>query len=531
MFPPSGTGRRVYPEEIENRMRLLRVPKVSARVLREAAEAATGEAAPLVEWPEGEALSSSVTVRVSEDGMAAWVKVEPPKKGGAPLQMEDVEEELALQGIVHGLDLPAVERILTRGEFDREVLVARGTPPVHGQGRRVAYLFNINRGKPYLEMDFGRIDLRELNFIDNKHKDDLLASLLPPTKAVDGKTVTGHLAPASPGGEGAKLLAGENTVLSPDGTRIFAARDGNAKLVGQQVVIEPVVTVENVNYETGNIRFEGTVVIRGGIADGFTVEAAGDIQVGKSVGRAFLKAGGSILLKTGINGSGEARLECGEDLYARYIENTRVVCRGNLFVEEAIMHSQITVWKNCLLSGRRSEVIAGSALVGGSFWCKKLGSVYETPTYVAVGTAPNLLTAYREAQKSLDAKMEELDKVEKSLDQFEKAVLEGRGGDKVEAARNQLRASANRLGVEVAGLRREIPRLRERLEPARKSILVAEDMIFPGVTILFGNREFRVPDTGSRKTVLRPGAGGIVESGFSYHHRPRIFFGEGEKNE
>jgi len=127
--------------------------------------------------------------------------------------------------------------------------------------------------------------------------------------------------------------------------------------------------------------------------------------------------------------------------------------------------------------------------------------------------------------------MEELDKVEKSLDQFEKAVLEGRGGDKVEAARNQLRASANRLGVEVAGLRREIPRLRERLEPARKSILVAEDMIFPGVTILFGNREFRVPDTGSRKTVLRPGAGGIVESGFSYHHRPRIFFGEGEKNE
>ena len=385
VFPPSGTGRPVYPEEIENRMKLLKMPKVSARILRDAIAAATGEPEALAEWPEGEALSSAVAARISEDGMSAWVTVQPPKKGAAPPLPDEVEEDLARQGVVFGVDRRAVEELLARGDFGREVPVARGKEPVHGEARRIAYLFNVNRGRPYLEIDFGRIDLKELNFIDNKHKDDLLASLLPPVKAEDGRDVTGKVVPADPGPEGAHLPAGLHPVLSPDKTRIYAACDGNARLIGRQGVIEPVVTVENVNYETGNIRFEGSVVVKGSIADGFTVEASGDIQVGKSVGKATLKAGGSILLKTGVNGNGEARLECGGDLYAKYIESSRVICRGNLFVEEAVMHSQVTVWKNCLLSGRRSEFIAGSALAGGSFWCKKLGNLYETPTFVAVG--------------------------------------------------------------------------------------------------------------------------------------------------
>ena len=35
-----------------------------------------------------------------------------------------------------------------------------------GKAHRILYHFNLNRGKPCLEMDFDRINLKELNFIE-----------------------------------------------------------------------------------------------------------------------------------------------------------------------------------------------------------------------------------------------------------------------------------------------------------------------------------------------------------------------------
>ena len=528
VLPPAGSGRPVYTEEIESRMKILKMPRVSTRVLREIIEAGAGEPVPLVEWPEGDFLAPVIRVEVAEDGMTAAAVVEAPKKGGAPPLPEDVEAALRRSGVVFGIDRQAVASFAAPAGFGRNVVVARGTAPVHGEGARIGWYFNVNRGKPYLEMDFGRIDLKELNFIDNKNEGDLLAELLPPVRAVDGRSVTGSSISARPAGEGARLNAGPNTKSSADRMQVYAARDGNAKVSRSYVIIEPVVTVENVNYETGNIHFEGSVVIKGSVADGFTVEAGGDIQVGKSVGRAFLKAGGNILLRTGINGSGEGELDCGGNLFAKYIESCRVVCRGNLFVEEAVMHSHVTVWKNCVLSGRRSEFIAGSALVGGSFWCKKIGNIYDAPTHVSVGTHPNLLLSYRSAQKALDGKLEELNRTEEKLAQFEKALHEGRGGDRTGTARDQLRAAANTLSVETAVLRRRLPSLREELRPAKTAILVAEDIIYRGVTIVFGNLEFRVPDNGARKTVLKAADHEIVESGYNYREKPVLVFDESE---
>jgi uncharacterized protein (DUF342 family) len=316
--------------------------------------------------------------------------------------------------------------------------------------------------------------------------------------------------------------------MNEEGNKIFAAIDGNAKISALgEISVEPVVTVENVNYETGNIHFDGSVIIKGGVADGFTVEAGGDIQVGKGVGKATLKAGGHVLLKTGITGNSEGSVECGGNLFAKYIESSRVVCHGHLFVEEAIMNSQITVWKNCVLNGRRSELIGGAALVGGTLWCKKLGNMYEVPTYVAAATRPERYLAYRETQKKLNLREADLDTAETRLAQFEKAMQEGHGDDeKILQAKTQIQEQVTDLNAEIAQLRHDLPALREDLVAERGCFLVAEDIIFHGVTIVFGKLEFHVPDKGSRKTILRAGEHEIVESGYNFKERPKLEFGD-----
>lgn len=526
VYPPQVSGRSVYPEEIEGRMKLLGIPPVRGGVVRGIIERATGKPESLVEWPAGKALAASIEVTIAEDRMSAAVRVDAPKKGAAPPEIQDVLEELNHSGVLAGIDEQRIGRLLSAREYGNRVVVASGTEPVFGKGHHIVYHFNINRGKPYLEMDFGRINLKELNFIENCTVGDLLAELDPPVRPVDGLTVAGDIIPAETDTATVELAAGSNTHLSNDRTRLYAQCDGNVRLKNGVVMVEPVVKVANVNYETGNIHFDGSVVIEGGIADGFVVEADGNIQVGKGVGRATLKAGGNILLKTGITGNNEGTIDCGGDLFAKYIESSTVTCRGNVLVEEAIMHSSVTALKHCLLNGRRSEVIASTLIVGGSFWCKKLGNIYETETHVSVGVEPNLLLTYRSTMANTQQKQEEWDKADQQLQQIERIIKEGRGDERAAAARAQLRATLDNLSFEISELRHRVPSLRERLKAARSSIAVIEEMMYKGAVVNFGNLEYRAPDKGVRKTILKAGEHEVAESGFNYHDRPRLIFEE-----
>ena len=169
------------------------------------------------------------------------------------------------------------------------------------------------------------------------------------------------------------LVAGQNTAFNDEGNELRALIDGNVYLQGNTVHVEPVVTVDNINYETGNMDFLGSVVVRNEIADGFTVKAAGVIDVASCVGRARLSAGRQLLLRSGINAGGEGSIECEGNILARYVEGATIACRGDLLVEEAIMHSAIRVWGNVVFTGRRGELIGGTAMIGGSLWCKKPG--------------------------------------------------------------------------------------------------------------------------------------------------------------
>ncbi|MFN2310941.1 MAG: FapA family protein [Spirochaetia bacterium] len=522
---PGAHGSPVYPDQIESRLRLLGAPRVPSSRIRSAIDEAAGKPVPLIDWPEGRRLEAEFEVQIAEDRMSAELTIKAPHKGGAVPSRDDALEALDEAGVVFGVDFSNIDQMIEAHNYSTPVVVATGREPVYGSGHRIKYHFNTSRGKPYLELEFDRINLKELNFIDNRHEDELLAELLPPIRAEDGRTVTGETIPAQTDVVVVRLQAGRNTYLSRDERHLYAGCDGNVRILEDgTVIVEPVVTVKNVNYETGNIHFEGSVVVEGNIADNFIIEADGDIQVGKGVGKATLRAGGNIVLKTGINGNADGAIECGGDLYARYVESARVTCRGHAFVEEAIMHSHMVVAHHCLLNGRRSEIIASTLIVGGSVWCKKLGNFNEAATRVAIGVAPELLMGYRSAKKALEDKQAELDRIEEKLAQLEKALRDGRNDGRLLQAREQLQAAGATVVKDIDELRKRLPAMREEMRASRKSILVVEDTLFRGVSLSFGSMEYRVPDNGVRKTIFRPGESEILESGFDVRNKPRLEF-------
>ena len=75
-----------------------------------------------------------------------------------------------------------------------------------------------------------------------------------PVLPQDGFDIYGVTVSANPMDREEPLLPGALTELRGD--KIYALEDGNVRIDKGRVVIEPVVTVGSVGYETGNLDFE-----------------------------------------------------------------------------------------------------------------------------------------------------------------------------------------------------------------------------------------------------------------------------------
>jgi uncharacterized protein (DUF342 family) len=286
-----------------------------------------------------------------------------------------------------------------------------------------------------------------------------------------------------------------------------------------------VVTLENVDYSTGNITFDGSVVVKGTIADGFSVDAGGSVQVENFVGKVNISSGRSILLKSGVNGAGECEIRCEGDVLARYIENASVRCSGNLVVEEAVMHSDISVGGNFLLTGGRAELLAGRSIVGGSLWCRKLGNLAEVRTYVRLGVEPEIIELSEQLRTAISSKREELNQQDAELKHLAKRIKSRKMVSEDEAKQlKKLNTSVRKTSRDLKRLQARFKRVNEAMMQESDCMLVLEQVMYHGVTVVFGDIEYPVPLKGIRKTIFKVKDDRIVESGFNPYNAPKFTF-------
>ena len=228
--PEARRPRPVYADDIAARMKILGIPPVSARRIREIIEQGSGSPERLAEWPAGAQLNASIAVSVSEDRMTAEAAVNPPRPGGAPVDRGMIEKALKDAGVIRGIDPVILDELVRKSDQRTLVTVARGKAPKNGRSAHSECLFITRRGKPWKELNGGRIDLRELNFIQNRRAGELLVRHIPPVPAEDGYDVLGAVIEADPVTEEGLFTAGEGVVEIEGG--LEAAVDGNARTGG-----------------------------------------------------------------------------------------------------------------------------------------------------------------------------------------------------------------------------------------------------------------------------------------------------------
>ncbi len=269
-----------------------------------------------------------IEVLVSSSEMEAKIKLNITAKEFADKPIEvstEIVSSLKAAGVTEGLD-NIFSKPITVG---KEILIAQGIQPINGEDAILKY-YTISEKKPII-LDDGKVNLYDLNLIENIKEGEWLGEKIPLTAGVPGRTVTGKILPPKAGRD-AHLKYDKRTVrlLEEGGKQVLrAACDGAVMIDAGKIRVDNLLIIPgDVGYETGNIEFDGYVTIEGTIKDGFSVTAKNDISINSPIGIGQVEKveskEGSIFIKGGIFGRNKSEVIARKNVYLKYTNEANI---------------------------------------------------------------------------------------------------------------------------------------------------------------------------------------------------------------
>lgn len=368
-------------------------------------------------------IAESYQLTVSQNKMSVTARFYPPSLKGKRMNQEAILDDLTAQKITTGIKTDVISKFLKAPEYCTDVLIAKGTNPKEGTDARIEYYFDTNlHTKPTLKAD-GSVDFFHLNTVCCCKKGDVLARMFPEVPGVPGKSVYGEsIKPRDV--KKASLKFGKNITISEDKQVLTADTSGHVTLVSGQVFVANVLEVENVDTATGNINYNGSVLVRGNVCTNFRVRAEGNIQVKGIVEGAALEASGNIIIERGMNGMGRGTLKAEGDIISKFIENSKVVA-GGYISSGSILHSTASAGTEIIVNGKRGFITGGKVRAGHLIQVKTLGSYMGVDTVVEVGVAPEVREKVQALQERIEENKKIIDKIHPILVNMSKKMEQG----------------------------------------------------------------------------------------------------------
>lgn len=437
-------------------------------------------------------VDASVDIIVSDDEQSAYLAIKPPEFGGREITFTQMLSELEKKRVVHGIKADVLKALTDKPEYNKMIQVAQGEVPVQGADAKLTFHFNLSHEIKPRERADGTVDYRDLGLIEAVTAGQKLCTLTPADKGTPGKTVTGRvILPNTVRNFGLPL--GKNTKVSEDKLVLLAALGGSVEYVNGKVNVHNVFTVHgDVDISTGNINFDGSVIVNGDIMAGFTVKASGNINVVGNVEGATLEAGGDIKIVAGLVGQGRGKANCGGSFKALFVENAEIVARGDV-TADVFMHSQVQCSGSLIADGRRGAIIGGSYVVGKDVRATTVGTQSGVPTAFELGIDPTI----NERIKYLNDRERTLDNELAKLSQIVQLLYPLRTAGKLTQDKGEIldKAIATKEGdtEELAGITRERSELTNASGGIPTSQFICKRELFYGAKITISQVVFTVP--------------------------------------
>ncbi len=297
----------------------------------------------------------------------------------------------------------AIEAWIAMETEEKELMVARGEESVCGEDGHIKFHFENDYTNPGKIKGDGTIDFRDRGGIPYVHKGDLLAKKTPIKEGKNGMDVFGSPIlveePLDP-----VFIAGTGTETSEDELEIYAALDGQPHVDAMgNITVNPELMIKgDVDFETGNIDFNGNIIVKGMIKEGFTIK--GISLTAQEIEGAAIDLSGDLNISAGIT---EAKIISVGNIHAKFINNSSVKGFGDLIIQKEIIDSDIMISGAC--QNPAGHIISSKIIAKQGIEAGKIGTAGSKPAILKVGMDEHI--------KIMTQKIE--DKLQKALTQLQ----------------------------------------------------------------------------------------------------------------
>ena len=450
---------------------------------------------------------ATLTITIDKDEMSAIGEIQTAM-GGKHLTAKTILNNAQSDGVKKGFskkDLLELAKMAAKAPPGTTVEhpVAIGKEAVDGTDAKIKPLVQSAQDRLLRpkEREDGSVDMRDFGDLVCVKVGDPLAKKIPLTEGVKGFTVTGT--PLEPtAGDDIELKVGDGTRISAKNENVLVSEKvGLPRFIDNGMEVDDVYSIDNVDVSSGNVKFEGSVLISGDVNEGMKVIASGDITIGGFVESALIEAGGDITISGGIIGRKQdventavtdcqmsANIIAQGNVFAKYCQYAEIYSGGDLRIENQLMHSILNIDGQLWVGSEdkaNGKFIGGYATVGKSAHAGIVGATAGSNTIVKfekrIDEFKDLLVEIDERIKSEDKTSNEL---QNALNKMRKLPKNKQDSDLMTKIYNSYKSHTQELAKALES--------KQQIDEAMQSYMTtvcieATEKLYQGVELIVGD--------------------------------------------
>ncbi len=226
------------------------------------------------------------------------------------------------------------------------------------------------------------------------------------------------------------------------------------------------------------LTYEDDLEVLGTIRSGVKMEVIGNLKVYGNVEDALIDAKGDVLIDGGFLGTGNGEIMCEGSFSSHFIQNQRVIARGDIKVHSGILSAMV------FCSG---SVYVGGSIVGGRIHAYRrietsvVGSVRPVMTFLEVGVDPVISLEIDSLEKQAMALTKRRLECLKNLE-----TISQRGGSECDEKKSDLEATASAILADIVLITQKIVSLRQKARLNYDSEILIKEKCLPPTEIAIG---------------------------------------------